>query len=72
MSNVKSTTYYVFDYSINQPLIIDGRKVESHHKGPLLNWLQKSLLMLSYDNEGDLSGRGLEGHKLGILAERAD
>lgn len=62
--------YYVFDYTTNKPLYINNKRIESYNKGPLLNWLQKSVLMLNHENKGDLAGRNLVGHKLAIFTER--
>lgn len=58
--------FYVFNYTTNQPLKLNGEIVSSPNEGPLLNWLKMSILLLNDRNEGDLAGYNLVGHKLAV------
>lgn len=62
--------FYVFDYTTNKPLILDGQEVSSQYEGPLLDWLKMSVLLLNDRNEGDLAGKGLVNHKFAVFRRK--
>lgn len=62
--------FYVYDYTTNEPLKINGEFITSQNKGPLLDWLKMSVLLLHESNEGDLAGHNLIKHKLAVKRKK--
>ncbi len=62
--------FFVFDYTTNKPLMLNGEYVTSEKEGPLLDWLKMSVLLLHESNEGDLAGHNLIKHKLAVLRKK--